>query len=552
MFQIEFKTFASLPFSVEFTPGRITFLMGANGTGKSTLMDAISRQNSRNVSRIYAHRNVTLDSSSVSLTGNVREQFDSTLRHIFSDISYRYKNDYNSQTVNTQLYDIHAAETKFSIDQLRKINSADPRTDAGLAVWDSSRKSLSPFQRVERILNAAGLRFSLEVDERGTIKVIRAGHKPYGIQELSDGERSAFLLAATIIAAPANRLVLIDEPERHLHRSISSPLIHALLSERPDCAFVISTHDVGLPLDQPECSALLLRGYKHEPQSWRADYFRQIETIDDQIVEDILGARRTIIFVEGKRNSLDLALYSHLFPDVSVRAQNSCNDVINATRGVNDTMSDHWIRAIGLIDRDRRGESDVTRLAEHSVVALKVHSIESIYYHPAVVRRVANRFHLAGSIRFDEVDRQLNAVILQEFVSARDKLISDAAARAVRNAVLSRLPKARDFGGTPAPSAGLSSVEVEEIFAEEKANFDKLIEANDIEGLCFAYAVKRTGVVRAVCDLLKLKEESAYTETVRKMAIDDEPAAELMRSFVEPLSQHVKSAQEQTEADGPE
>jgi ABC-type Mn2+/Zn2+ transport system ATPase subunit len=549
MFQTTFQTYSGDHLCVEFVLGRLTFLMGANGTGKSTLMDLIAEQNRNRITRAYAHRSVTLDSSSVSLTGSSREQFETNITHVLSQKEYRYRGDFGGQTVNTLLYDIHAAEAKFSANQLKKLNALDPRTVEGLTVWESSRKDLSPFQRLERILNAAGLRLSLDVDERGTIRAVRDGHEPYGIQELSDGERAAFLLAATVITAPTGRLVLIDEPERHLHRSISSPLIHALLSERPDCAFVISTHDIGLSLDQPESSALLLREYRHQPQAWRVDYFGQVEAIDNQVAEAILGARRTILFVEGERNSLDQALYTQLFPNTTVRAHSSCKDVINATRGVNETMGDHWIRAVGIIDRDRRTDDDVDQLARHGVVALEVHAIESVYYHPTVIRLVANRLDRAGLIKFDEVDRELAKVMVKAFVASRDILIRDAAVRRVRNAVLSQLPTANDFVRSIYPSAGLSSGEVETLHKEEIMRFDELAASSDVDGLCAAYPVKRTGVIKAVCNLLKLKDGSAYAETVRRMAIDDDKAAEVMRKLFGPLAQHVKSAQESTEAE---
>ena len=42
----------------------------------------------------------------------------------------------------------------------------------------------------------------------------------YGAAELSDGERNALLISAEILTAKDGTLLIIDEPERHLHRSI--------------------------------------------------------------------------------------------------------------------------------------------------------------------------------------------------------------------------------------------------------------------------------------------------------------------------------------------
>jgi predicted ATPase len=86
------------------------------------------------------------------------------------------------------------------------------------------------------------------------------GSIPYSIAELSDGERNTLLLCADVLTVPSNYLIILDEPERHLHRSIISPLLTSLFQKRKDCIFVISTHDVSLPIDHDEASVLLLRG----------------------------------------------------------------------------------------------------------------------------------------------------------------------------------------------------------------------------------------------------------------------------------------------------
>ena len=42
--------------------------------------------------------------------------------------------------------------------------------------------------------------------------------------ELSDGERNALLIGSDVLTTEPNSLIILDEPERHLHRSIISPL----------------------------------------------------------------------------------------------------------------------------------------------------------------------------------------------------------------------------------------------------------------------------------------------------------------------------------------
>ena len=61
-------------------------------------------------------------------------------------------------------------------------------------------------------------------------------------------------------------MLLIDEPERHLHRSIIEPFLSALFSRRKDCVFVVSTHEIALPVANPKARVLMVRSCR-----WKGD-----------------------------------------------------------------------------------------------------------------------------------------------------------------------------------------------------------------------------------------------------------------------------------------
>ncbi|MGY6550455.1 MAG: AAA family ATPase [Erythrobacter sp.] len=62
--------------------------------------------------------------------------------------------------------------------------------------------------------------------------------------EMSDGERAIFYLIGQTLLADESTLLIIDEPELHVHRSIMSKLWDELEAARADCAFVFITHDL--------------------------------------------------------------------------------------------------------------------------------------------------------------------------------------------------------------------------------------------------------------------------------------------------------------------
>ena len=154
-------------------------------------------------------------------------------------------------------------------------------------------------------------------------------------------------------------------------------------------------------------------GLVTSPADWPYSIFRSNSGIDEQLKREILGARRRILFVEGTDSSLDSPLYRLLFPDVSVIAKGTCRSVEDAVTSLRGAEGLHWIRALGLIDNDRRSPSELDRLNEKGIHASEHYAVESVYYHPEIQRRVAERLVAAsgGDDAATRVDRACAAAI---------------------------------------------------------------------------------------------------------------------------------------------
>ena len=308
----------------------------------------------------------------------------------------------------------------------------------------------SPIQVINELMRLSNLPIEISVEEGQKIVARKNGGNGYSVAELSDGERNAFLIAADVLTTKPGTLILIDEPERHLHRSIISPLLKLLFDRRNDCAFIVSTHELMLPLDTPKASTLLVRSCEYQDQNvraWTADLLAPGAAIDDDLKGDILGSRRKMIFVEGTAQSLDAPLYSLLFPQVSVVPKEGCRDVEHAVRGLRGAGDVHWVSAWGIVDNDQRSAEDVARLKDAGVWALSHYSVESLYYHPKIIARVAER--QAGVTGGDA--RTLTETAITNAIAAakaqRDHLVASAVVRSARNKVLEGLPNRKDIRG---------------------------------------------------------------------------------------------------------
>src|SRR5207237_5411026 len=143
---------------------------------------------------------------------------------------------------------------------------------------------------------------------------------------------------------------------------IIAPLLTQLFLKRKDFSFIVSPHDIVLPLDNPSARTLLLRGCTYAGGTvagWDTDLVPASSDIDDTLRADILGARKKILFVEGTKQSLDQPLYSLLFPEASVIGKSSSREVEQTVRGIRGTENLHWLRVFGIVDSDGRSKAEI-------------------------------------------------------------------------------------------------------------------------------------------------------------------------------------------------
>ena len=69
----------------------------------------------------------------------------------------------------------------------------------------------------------------------------------------------------------------------------------------------------------------------------------------------------------------------------------SCEEVQKAVLGLREVQEIDNVEAFGLIDRDNRTDENIEKLAEKDILALKVYSVEALYYCSDAVDAVARQ-----------------------------------------------------------------------------------------------------------------------------------------------------------------
>ena len=514
--------------------GEILFVLGANGSGKSGLISRLFNDHNQSAKRISAHRQTWFTSNTLDLTPHGRESLESNIRSQDQQDNSRWRQEYAAERAGAAIYDLLDADTMLA----RTI--ANLVRDGKIAAAQAKVKSPSPIQAVNDLLQLSNLPIEISIEKRQKVVASRNGSAAYSVAELSDGERNAFLIAADILTAESGTLILIDEPERHLHRSIISPLLSLLFEKRKECAFVVSTHEVMLPVDNPAAQTLLVRSCEYEssrPRFWTCDLLPPEASIDDELKRDILGARQRIVFVEGTAKSLDVPLYSLLFPQVSVIPKSSCRDVEHAVRGLREAAKMHWLHAWGIVDNDRRSEEDIERLRKLGVHALSHFSVESIYYHPEMIRRVAARQAEVTGDDPNELYEQAITDAIQAIQAQKDHLVLTVVERLVRQTIFAQLPTQTDIQSNHPVEL---RVDVAALRTTEEGVFDVLVAASNLEDLLKYYPPRESGALTQIAKGVGLSK-SKYESAVQKLLQDDDDTLEYFRGLFDGLASDINS-----------
>ncbi len=362
----------------------------------------------------------------------------------------------------------------------------------------------------------------------------------FSIQKLSDGERAALLLITEVLLAEPGTLLLIDEPERHLERSISAPLLSSLFALRNDCAFVVSTHDIELVTAMPMHPIMLLRAVDVQNNvvaSWDFDLLDDAQDIPDDMRRIVLGSRRKIVFSEGAPETLDQPIYSALFPGVSIRSVGSNGDVEAAVNGLRNTVTEHWVEAFGIVDRDQKLEegADIVALEAGGIYALSVHSVEALYYGERARTAVANyQCPIYGgdpAALLPSVDKACLALLSNPDVQRN--LVSYRVAGRLRGAVLGQLPSRREIAtGVATPS----TVSIDPKIDDDLAALQALVSSDDIEAIFKHYKIRETGVRATIARMLHCTGQRQYEALVVHLLKTDAAFSDAMRADFGALS----------------
>jgi hypothetical protein len=341
-----------------------------------------------------------------------------------------------------------------------------------------------------RELVIGGLRIQTRVKDQAD--------KIYNSSEMSDGERVIFYLIGQCLAAPKNGIIVIDEPELHLHKSVQAPLWAEVEKLRSDCLFVYLTHDVDFAAAQEGAARIWLKSFDGILWEWEA--IKPDENLPDDLLLEVLGSRKPVVFVEGDNGSHDVSLYREILPSFLVVPRGSCSQVILSVKALKANPQLHHLSVFGIVDRDRRVPDEIAALEADSIFVLTVAEVENLFCTEEVIKIASERLARDPVEDFQRVSDEI-------FKRLQNELDTQVSLR-VASEIKFQLSKFdQNVKGEGALSDALSTlthaIDINQLYAGFMGTFTRIIASRDYEQLLSIY--NRKSLATQVSGALGLK-----------------------------------------------
>jgi ABC-type cobalamin/Fe3+-siderophores transport system ATPase subunit len=471
--------------TIQIEKGSSVVFVGANGTGKTKLATHVETTLNQSAHRISAHRALSLNPAVPKISENnalqgLRTGNASDGARIQHRVSHRWGNKGSVHLLNDfdfLVQALFAEQSNKSLETHKKVRRGDnsPAEPTKFEVLIDVWERLLPHRKV----HVSGDDILVSVTgEEGT----------YSGSEMSDGERAVFYMLGQTLVAAENSLMIFDEPELHIHRSIMAKLWDELESLRPDCAFVFITHDLEFASSRV-ADKYVIREYNSRPY-WNIEKLPADSGFDEELTTLILGSRKPILFVEGTNSSLDIAIYRSCFTEWTIVPKGSCEEVIHSVVIMRRNASLTRITCSGIVDADEYTQEDQDYLQGLGIATLPVSEIENLILLPGVSSVIAQSEGHSGN----ELDEKLTNLAEAIFDSLNsDRAIEKVVTRYCKRRI-DRLLKKIDLSEaddletlTNRYNEQTDSLDIENIAQEATSRINQSIENKDLPLLLANY-----------------------------------------------------------------
>ena len=485
-------------------------IVGANGAGKTRMGSRIEETYLNQSHRISAQKSLTFPSH-VSPTSRDRAEIEFKYGNYISH--FKNESQYPSTKIGNRWQGNLNTSLLHDFDKLLVLLHTEEYEDSLSYKEGRIPKPFTKLDKVQRIWEAV-LPHRKLFKSAGVIQTFPTGQEQnkYNASEMSDGERVIFYLTGEVVCAQPNAIIIIDEPEMHIHKSLIKTLFDLIEIERPDCSFVYLTHDIDFTFSRQNAVKIWAKSYEGN-NVWDYEILNDAMPIPEQLYLEVIGSRKPVIFLEGDSSSIDYELYDQVYSDYTIKPLGSCEKVIQSVKAFNEQNTFHHIQSFGIIDRDRRQSSDLPKLNSKGIWVLDVAEAENLLLLEGTVRAVSS--HMGKDP--NDVFNQVRGNLISFFQSQLDAQIMLHFKEILRRGLLSvsNFSSRSIASAKPEIDSLFFAIDKDKIYNDIKTEFEEVISNNDYEAVLRLFNLKNALIPQSkLCDLTGVKNKEEFLKLV--------------------------------------
>lgn len=492
-------------------------LIGSNGCGKSTLAQILKGNDFETITVIPAQKSLFFTTEKEALSSRVSDVREELLKNEI-EVS-KSEEDYSfTEYQKFQFTKLLIAMRENYFEFLRDCREAGKDSTTGQCIYDKVR---SIFKTVFKDID---ILFSESFDKSIYCK---RGDQEYPLNGLSEGEKVALYYSMSVLMAPNNSFIVVDEPETFLNPSLANTIWNKLVCERVDCQFIFITHSVNFVLSKNNYKTIWIKNYSY-PDQFSFEMIGDSYLLPKQLMTEILGSKNPIVFCEGDdKNSLDYQVYNSLLQDkYTVLPVGGHKAVIDNCRVLNEAT---WIgiEAKGIIDGDLRDKEQIESLYSNGIVVLPFNEIEMLLLsnpvmestikgsHPCNYKAIIDNFEEEF---FKHVEKNLERIVLDK-------------TRLVVNGILEnwRIDSFKTIGEIKDNLVNLQDIDVDGIYADTKQTLESIVNSRDYNQLLRVCNLK-TEISKGLAN--KYLDAEYESKAVEHIAMENDLKDLLLQMFI--------------------
>jgi hypothetical protein len=317
----------------------------------------------------------------------------------------------------------------------------------------------------------------------GKVLAKKIGELEYHGKEMSDGERVTLYLIGQCLCSPENSIIIIDEPEIHLHKSLVDKIWNKIEELCQTKLLIYITHNLEFASSRKDALKFWIKTY-NGANLWEWEDVPLDDILPDNLIIEILGSRKNIIFCEGENGSLDTTIYQLIYPEFHIIPRGGGSKVIESTKALNSNPNIHHLNAFGIIDSDYKENEEKQVLLGHNIHTVSVAEIESLFCVEPVLKIIAEHLGLNPVEKINEVIDYL----IESLYNELDIQISCKAEKIVEYKLGAFSKKSNNEQGlVDGLTTTLSRINIPTIYTETRSKYQNSIDSRNLNELLLLY-----------------------------------------------------------------